>query len=165
MPVPKQCSPSELGRVLGITAQAVSKLVEAGVLRREGRGLFDLAESVQAHTRYREGIATRRAGGGEKTYSQGRAKKIWEECARLEDERKVRSGQLVELALMEGHWIAILGTLRSALLAAPRRLAPMLARLRTPEEIELALRRETDSVLNRLAKSDWRPADVADRAA
>ncbi len=157
MAIPKTVSTSELAIVLGITTQGVGKLTEAKVLKREGRGLYDLADSVQRHTKHREAVATKQAGGGSGSFAQGKARKIWEEVRRLEDERKVRDGTFVELAKLEQHWTSIVGVFRNAALMIPKKCATIVMRCRDPGEAERELMKEVRGILTRISQTDYRP--------
>ena len=52
---------------------------------------------------------------------------------------------------------SVAASVRSAFLAMPRKLAPQISRVRSPEDAEALLRREVHAALNKLAAADYRP--------
>ena len=71
MTLPQKVSTTVLAVLLGITERAVTKLANQGVLRREARGCYDLADSVQAYIAHREAVAAAQHGMG--AYGKARA--------------------------------------------------------------------------------------------
>src|SRR6266536_4562120 len=95
--LPSPVSSKELAAVIGTTPRQVQKLAEQGVLPQLGRDRFALGPAVQAHGKYREGLVEERLAGSDRSYAEGRRKKIWEEAQRIEVENRLRAGELIEV--------------------------------------------------------------------
>ncbi len=154
--MPATMNAVETANILGITTRQLDRLVADGTLPRVGRSKFDVAAVVQGFVRHREAVVLK-ATGGQGSYAQARTRKTLEEVARLEHEREIREGNFIATSVLERHWIKILAVFKSALLALPRKMAPQVTRLKSPEETEALLRREVSAILNRLSTAEWLP--------
>jgi hypothetical protein len=126
MSVPREVSPNELAAVLGLTSRALGKLAEKGIFSRLSRGRYDLAVSVQAYTAYREKLVEQRVTGGDGSYAQGRAKKVWEEARKVEHERVLREGRFMPVSEFRIPFESFLAIIRTMLLALPSKVGSRL---------------------------------------
>ena len=80
---------------------------------------------------------------------RSRLTKIKADAAEVEA-RKV-AGELVPAADIQAAWLAVVGAVRSRLLAIPTRTAPRLVALKTAAEAQALLRKEINAALAALA--------------
>jgi hypothetical protein len=155
MPIPRECSTDELTLVLGLTKQAIGKLVDRGVLQCTGRGRFDLPAAVKAYLKYREQLIAKRFGGAG-SYTESRARKMSADAARSEDELKKSRGELIPIDDLRKA-LQVMGHLTQTLfLASPSRMAPRLARAATIAECFELLMRENRAILQRIGDSSFK---------
>jgi hypothetical protein len=154
MTIPRHCSTSELAALLGITAQGVNKLTESRVLRRVGRGKYDLAESIQAHSKHRETLAAKRVGGG--AFNEAKTRKMQADAARAEDDLQKSRGALIPIEDMKKALDLMAHMAKTLFLASPSRMAPKLARASTPAECQELLLRENRTILQRIGDSSFK---------
>jgi hypothetical protein len=143
--IPDTASVDELGLLLNITRQQVNNLVAQNVLRRVGRGKFELASSVQAFVRYREGLIERKMAGG--PLAVAKLRKLQADASISEMNMRERKGELAPVSAVERVISAAVVTTKQRLLAFPSRLAPRLAPLKTAAEAQALLRKEIETVL------------------
>jgi hypothetical protein len=155
MPVPRECSADELTLVLGLTKQAIGKLVERRVLIRTGRGRFDLPASVKAYLKYREDLIAKRFGGAG-SYAESRARKMAADAARAEDDLRKSRGELIPIDDLRKALDLMASMAKTLFLASPSRMAPRLARAATPAACQELLMRENRMILQRIGDSSFK---------
>ena len=142
-------SAPEIARVLGISAAKVAELAVQGVLPRAGRGLFDLAATVQAFIRFKVGIAAK----GDLT-ARGlmvqRSRLAKEKADAAERAGKQQAGDLVPADEIEAAWLVLAATMRTRMLAIPTKTASRLA-MKTAPQCEAITRKEIHEALAELS--------------
>jgi phage terminase Nu1 subunit (DNA packaging protein) len=149
MSVPKTCSRSELANLLGITTQGVGKATDAGVLKRLGRGEYDLAASVQAYIKYRESVVRERCSPGE--FNEARIRKMKADAQMSEITLAEKAGKLVNAQNALHIFTTAVANIKARVLALPNRCAPRLAD-KSASEVHEILRREMHGLLRAVAQ-------------
>jgi phage terminase Nu1 subunit (DNA packaging protein) len=150
MSLPKICSRSELAHVLGITTQGVGKAADAGVLKRLGRGEYDLAASVQAYLRYREQHVLQRHGGAG-TYSEAKTRKMRADAELAELALSEKAGTVVNFEHTLQEVTRLTSAIKTRSLSLPSRMAPRLVG-KTVAEIHDLLRTQVHKDLRSISE-------------
>jgi len=139
-----------IATVLGISNARVQQLAADGVLPRAGVGLYDIPACVQAFVHHK--LVKAKASDitvHNLVAERSRLTKIKADAAEVEA-RKV-AGELVPAADIQAAWLAVVGAVRSRLLAIPTRTAPRLVALKTAAEAQALLRKEINAALAAIA--------------
>jgi phage terminase Nu1 subunit (DNA packaging protein) len=141
-----------LTELTGISGTAIRDLATRGIVVRDGRGQYRLAESLVRYAAHLRELAT---GRGDETAQQRAAGERGRLAAANADIAELKAaalrGDLVEASAVEREWAAILTRLRARLLAAPSRAGQRLPLL-TPHDVA-AMDREIRDALTELAGS------------
>lgn len=138
----KEVSVKELADMIGVTTRRVQQLVSDGVFSKAKRGLYPVAENIQAYI----GFMIRSA--------QEELSQIDEEELRLkraqadiaEHKRDVMTGKYAEVELIHEKYRDQVLNMRENLLRLPRRLS-LIALPPEPRAREIVLRRELNDAL------------------
>jgi phage terminase Nu1 subunit (DNA packaging protein) len=147
---------AELAVALGITAGTLTRWERDGcpVAKKAPRGrpsLFD-EKAVRA---WRDAVDAARRTPGVVSLEVQRARLAAAQAARVEQQNRVRAGELIEVAELERTLAEILATLRARLLAIPSAMAETLARETDPRAVHRVL---TETIHDALAElATWRP--------
>jgi phage terminase Nu1 subunit (DNA packaging protein) len=159
MELSQRISTADLAKVLGLAERTIAKLVDKKVLKREGYGTFDLADSVQAFVAYRESVVASEHGVG--AYGKARAELYRERARIMRLKREELEQKLVSVADVIAFNTSVVRTVTAALLAVATKLAPRLLGVPTAAQIEAIIRNAISEVLDGLV----RLGDVAAQAA
>jgi phage terminase Nu1 subunit (DNA packaging protein) len=121
------------------------------VLRREARGVFDVADSIAAYVAHRESVVAAEHGTGD--YGRARAELYLERARAARLKREELEGTLAPLSVTRAAWTSILTMVRTRVLAIPNKLAPRLVGLKTAGEALALVRGEIYEALEELSKS------------
>ena len=149
----------EVAEHLGVSQPVVAKLVSAGVFLPTGpRGGLDLDACRRAYlSRLREEAAGRAAHGGadgeegELDLVAERARLAAAQADRIEMEIHRTAGLVVPIEECMRQMTAVLGKVRTRILAIPSEAAPSISRLKAPAEVEADLRRRVIEALTDLS--------------
>ncbi len=159
-----EVSTTELACVLGITGRRVRQLAEDGQLERTGKGVFNLAASVQ---RYIAGQSRPTTSEEEAKMEKGKRqaevtlKAAKAEMARLE--MKELQGKMHRAEDVKAMTEDLVYTTRSALMALPGRLAVDVCAAQTAAEASEIIRREVALVMRELASYRYDPKKYEER--
>jgi phage terminase Nu1 subunit (DNA packaging protein) len=158
-------SASELSNWLKISTSSVYRLVEEKVLPQPiARGKYDLKAGVSAYVDYLQKRIDSKPDDPREA-ADLHAQKVRLTAAqahRVEQENRVRDGSLLEAAGVAKVWAAYLTAAKSVLENMPSRLAPELAYLDDPAQIERVLRQAIDEVRQNLGGREF-VKDLADQ--
>jgi len=136
--VHEEISVKFLAEVLGVTERWVQQLEKQGVLKKSGRGRYDLAASVQAYIKFKVESEVARAVPEES--SPGERVKA-ERARKLKLENDEKEHRLVQTPDAVAALDAIVGPLRSDLAGVPARATDDVAlRRRIEDAIDIVLR-------------------------
>jgi phage terminase Nu1 subunit (DNA packaging protein) len=147
---------SDLANILGVTERRIGQLVVKKILRRESRGTFDLANSVQAFVAHRESIVASEHGQG--AYGKARADLYRERAKMARLQREKLEGELIAKADIIALNTAIATVVKTRILAIGSKIAPRLVMIPTPAQIESLLRAEHVEALEELSQLKVVPA-------
>lgn len=123
MSLPEAVSADDLAACLGITQQRVSKLVREGVLVREGRGAYPLAENVRRYVERLRLVADGRGGEEEAANLTAERARLAREQA---DHTALKNAQLrrelIPATEVSARWEDVVRRVRARLLAVPSRV-------------------------------------------
>ena len=143
--MPKTANIGELCALLDLTAATVRELCSKGIVKRTGRGTYDLDASIPAYCRHlREGASGR---GGELASERARLAREQADMASMKN-RQLR-GELVEVGEVQRNWTGIARSIRAGVLALPTRVQARLPHLTAHDVAEIE--REARAVLTELA--------------
>lgn len=135
----------EICALLGVSPTAIRELAAAGIVRRIGRGGYDLDASVTAYCAHlRQGASGR---GGELANERARLAREQADMAAMKN-RQLR-GELVEVGTVRQTWIGIARSVRAGVLSLPTRVQARLPHLTAHDVAEIE--REARAVLTELA--------------
>jgi hypothetical protein len=146
MPLPRDCTSTELAVLLGVTTQTISALTKTGVLRQTARGRYDLAPSVQGHWRFKELSATKRASKGS-PFDAAKLRKMQADACIAEMTVHEREGSLLPVDAAIQIVAKVLGSIKQRLLALPARLTPRVFHAKAEAEMQQILKREMAGIL------------------
>jgi phage terminase Nu1 subunit (DNA packaging protein) len=112
----------------------VTKLANQGVLRREARGCFDLADSVQAYIAHREAVVAAQHGMG--AYGKARAELTLERARLMRLKREELEGKLIAVTEMIAAGTAVATTIKTRVLGVAAKIAPQLINLKTAAQAQ-----------------------------
>jgi phage terminase Nu1 subunit (DNA packaging protein) len=139
----------------GISGTAIRDLAARGIVVRDGRGQYRLAESLVGYAAHLRELAQ---GHGDETAQQRAAGERGRLAAANADIAELKAaalrGELVEAAAVEREWSAILTRLRARLLATPSRAGQRLPHL-TPHDLA-EMDREIRDALASLSEAEDR---------
>jgi len=151
----QKVSANDLATVLGIVPRTVGKLAEKGVLRREGYGVFDLADAIQAYIAYRESVIAAEHGVG--AFGRARAELTLERARLMRMKRQEAEGSLLPTKEVIAAGTAVMTVVRNRLLAMAPKFAPQLAMAQSAVEVESILRPAIEEALEELASLEIAP--------
>jgi hypothetical protein len=139
--MPKSVPATALAKIIGVSDRRVRQLVDQGIFSRAGRGLYRLAESVQAYVAWR--LAAER---GDRRRGGKAADRVQELRAReIEQRIGLRDRTLIRIEDHDAIFDEAFGMLKAELIGLPARITRDLAARRSLET-------EIDGALNRAAK-------------
>lgn len=166
----KNLQPTQvIAKLFGVSTRRIEQLKAEGVIKGEGRPTkYDLLPTIQAYIRY----LSDKANGREKKQTDSEL-----ETSKLEAESRYKTAkaEMAELELQElqgelhrASDVEAITTdhvmfLRSMLMALPGALAVDLAAIDKPAEAADRIRREVNSILNRLANYRYDPEEYKKR--
>jgi terminase small subunit / prophage DNA-packing protein len=137
------CSAATLGRLVGITEQAVTDYARRHIMVRVAHGQFDWVRSVQNYCAHMRDLAAGKGGGEAVARESALARKRLAEAlaAKAELANAANAGRLVEAAAVETEWGGV-RTVRAGMLALPSRVGARLPHLTAHDigEIEAEVR-------------------------
>jgi phage terminase Nu1 subunit (DNA packaging protein) len=148
----KTVGSSDLATILGITTRRVEQLANKGILKREGRGSFDLADNVQAFVAHRESVIAAEHGVGD--FGRARADLYRERAKMARLQREEIEGSLIPTGEVIAMNTSIAAVIKQRMLAVGPKLAPRLTGLRTPAEAQAIVSTEIEEGLTELAQLD-----------
>ena len=147
---------SDLAAILGLTERRIGHLVVKKILRRESRGTFDLADSVQAFIAHRETVVATEHGVG--AYGKARADLYRERAKMARLQRQKLEGELIAKVDIIAMNTEIATVVKTRILAIGSKIAPRLVMIPTPAQIESLLRAEHVEALEELSQLKVVPA-------
>lgn len=118
----------ELADWLGVSERAVADYAHRGIIKRSGRGVFPLKESVRAVCHHLREAASAR-GGGTATLTAQRERIARGQADKLEMQNAATRRELLPAKLVADEWASILRLVRSRMLATPSRIQQQLGHL------------------------------------
>jgi phage terminase Nu1 subunit (DNA packaging protein) len=153
MAAPAAYPAETIARLLDLTPRRVQQLVAESVIPRAERGRYEVVPVVRAYVRYlRERAMASEVGQDAFAQHRARLTKARADMAELEHAQMLQD--LVPAAQVEQAWAALVGVLRSRLLALPSKLAPRLAGLAHEAPIQEHLRAEITDALAELSEAE-----------
>jgi hypothetical protein len=141
-------SADELGKIMGIGAPGVRKLVREQDMPREARGLFDFSKAVPW---YLDKWKRKAQGEDRGELSDERMLLVREQRLRATMERQLAERTMCRRDEVEAGWITLAGVVVAAFASMVARLAPVVVNLETPAEARALLKREERNVREQLA--------------
>jgi phage terminase Nu1 subunit (DNA packaging protein) len=125
------CSAATLGRLVGITEQAVTDYARRHIMVRVGHGQFDWVRSVQNYCGHLRDALAGKGGGEAVARESSLARKRLAEAlaAKAELANAANSGRMIEAAAVEAEWGGVCRTIRAGMLALPSRVGARLPHL------------------------------------
>lgn len=154
---PDTVSSSELADLLGLSSRWIQKLTADGVITKSENG-YSLSKSVQQYCDYlRNG-----AKSNQPELDAANLRLVQAKADTAEISVSILLGDTVRLDMVEKVWGNLVTIFRSRVLAMPWKLAPVLAKMDDPAEIEAAMMEEVKDGLDELSAFD--PEEVIDRS-
>lgn len=151
----------ELGDIIGISSRRVQQLVSEGVFVKAKRGIYPVAENVQAYIDYM--IRSKQEELNSIDHEELRLKRAQADLA--EHRLEVTTGRYVEAELVHERYRNATLNMREKLLRLPRRLS-LLHLPDDPRSREIMLRQELHAALKELAGKELQNEDdVSERSA
>jgi phage terminase Nu1 subunit (DNA packaging protein) len=145
-----------LARVFELTPGRIQQFVEAGVIPRAGRGIYELIPCVQGYLRHlRKQLADQ--GMGSTDYVTERARLTRARADVAEMDRGISRGELIPGDQIEAAWLEFAGIVRQRILTVPDKLAARLAAVRDPVQIARIVRTELTEALGDISKDKSKP--------
>jgi phage terminase Nu1 subunit (DNA packaging protein) len=142
--MPRTASAKQVAKIIGVSVQRISQLEQEGILTRNDRGRFDLAESTKA---YRDQIAPRPSSG---SYVSRLRRYQSAKADLLELQLRVKKGELVQAVDCVDVFGSHLGMVKQRLTTQPSRLGPRLVG-KSESEIANLLRKDAVGTLQMLS--------------
>jgi hypothetical protein len=142
-----------MAALLRLSKSHFGRLVHSGELPKPSSGGFcDLFETVHAYLSYRQGQAEKaRAAGPEQQLVITRERKVAAELEALNRKNALAAGEIAPIERMEAVMAEAVVIARTHLLSIPAAIAPRLAVISDPQQIENALEQEITDALEGLA--------------
>ena len=115
----------QMAYLFGISERRVQQLASEGVIRKEGRGRYDLIESVRGYVQYLQGIASGAQGEKETDYGDARTQKMRADADKSIMEAAQLAGELIPQDIVAYSWNHMIGAFRAKLLNLPKKTAPI----------------------------------------
>jgi phage terminase Nu1 subunit (DNA packaging protein) len=141
----KEVTVGQLAETLGLTTRRVQQYVSSGVFKKAKRGIYPLAECVQAYVDYM--IRTKQAELNSIDHEELRLKKTQADIA--EHKYQVMTGKYADAEVTHEIYRGTVLNMRAKLLQLPRRLSVIMLPP-TPREREIVLRKELQDALREL---------------
>ena len=150
--------------LLDLTHGRISQLTKEGVLERvDTAGNYDLYQAIPSYLNLLR--TSRRPGGGgpvvTDSLNQSKAREAKAKADMAERAAAKQAGELVEIDTITRGWSAILGKVRTRLLALPTKLAPLVAVERELDACQRVLTDHMESALQELSDESTVEAVVA----
>jgi phage terminase Nu1 subunit (DNA packaging protein) len=146
--MPRKGTIDDICNLFGITPTAIRELASQGIVKRIGRGAYDLDASTTAYLAHlRQGASGR---GGE--LASERARLAREQADQVAMRNRLARGELVEVGTVQATWIGIARSIRAGVLALPTRVQSRLPHLTAFDVAEIE--REARAVLTELANAE-----------
>ena len=123
---------SDLATILGITERRIGQLAVKKVLKRESRGTFDLADSIQTFVAHREAVVSAEHGQG--AYGKARADLYRERAKMARLQRQKLEGELIAKVDIIAMNTEIATVVKTRILAIGSKIAPRLVMIPTPAQ-------------------------------
>jgi phage terminase Nu1 subunit (DNA packaging protein) len=152
-----------LAQLFELTAGRIYQLVQAGVLPRAGRGVYDLNACIPSYLRHlRQEIVE--AGLGADTFGAQRARLTKAQADTMEMKAAAMRDQLIPADQIDEAWHELCDVVRSKVLALPDKIAPRLVSApREPAAVAIILRHALFEVLAEIAGGQTPPCSTNER--
>ena len=121
--------------LLGVSKNELSRMVEAGTIKKDAVGSYDLMYSVKGYIGYLQV----RAGGlksGTADYQDERARLTKAQADKGEMEAALMAGRLIDVDQLRSEWETMLMSMKAKLVAIPSKIAPLVADEDNPSVIQ-----------------------------
>ena len=145
----------DICKILDLTPQRVSQLVNEGIIPRHSRGRYELVKVVRAYIKYLRERALRADIKGD-DYAAHRARLTKARADMAEMEREQIQEQLVPAGDIERAWVDVTQNMRQKLLAFPQRVAPEVYAAEKLVEVKNILKDNIYDALKEIAKVEVR---------
>jgi len=154
---PDTVSSSDLADLLGLSPRRVQQLTADGVMTKADSG-YPLSESIQQYCDYLKNGAK----SNQPELDAANLRLVQAKADKAEISVSILLGDTVRLDMVEKVWGNLVTIFRSRILTMPWKLAPVLAKMDDPAEIEAVVMEEVKEGLGELAEFD--PEEVIDRS-
>ena len=161
----KQKSTGELAGNFGITVQHLNRLVDAGIIPKKGRNLFDADESIQAYIKHREEEVRKEYDNGARTlfdFEEEKATKMHYDAIRSKVKADIESGQSHEATAITELMGQSIAATRARILSIPNSTAATVADLSDAEACRKVLSEACREAAEQLA--DYDPSAIVGKA-
>lgn len=147
----------QLAYLFDRSERRIQQLANEGIIKKEGRGRYNLVESVRGYCQYLQAIADGTQGEVETDYGDARTQKMRADADKAIMEAAQLAGSLIPTEVVRYLWNHMLGTFRAKLLNIPKKTAPIVQHENSFAKCKKAL---TDAVHECLEElSDYEPTD------
>ena len=140
-----------LSKVINLGVRRIQELADEGILVREGRGKYPLADNVLAYIGFLRGVAQN--AGQEIDFNAEKARKTKAEADIAEIEAAKAKGEVVELKDVERGLEYAFAEIKTNLRSVPSRVVGRIVGETEEHKIKEAILDEIDSILNELSQS------------
>ncbi len=145
----------QLAYLFRISERRVQQLATEGIITKEGRGRYNLVESVRGYVEFLQSVAAGTQGETDTDYGDARTQKMRADADKAIMEAAQLAGSLIPSELVEYSWNHLIGIFRAKLLNLPKKTAPVVQHESSFNKCKKAL---TDAINECLAElSDYRP--------
>jgi hypothetical protein len=149
--LPSELTTAQMCMLLGISKQHLGRFEKDGIVEKLGKDRFSLHSVARVFEHMRNRSA------GPKAWNAARTRKMEADAARAENELRRSRGEMIPVADMKKGMDLMASMAKTLFLASPSRMAPRLARARTPAECLELLLRENRMILQKIGDSKWQP--------
>lgn len=144
-------SVQELAELLGLSPRRVQQLVADGVIPKAAHGSYDLGRSIRAYLKHLKGDGL---ASVPKDYTAERTRLVKAQADKAEMEVALQRGDLWNKDDVAAIWSDEILRCRSRLLVIPSKVAPVLAAISIPAEVQDVLKCEIYQALSELANHE-----------
>lgn len=158
--VPAKVDVETLAAILGVDARRVQQLSNEGVVRKAGRGQYDLVGSVRGYIKFWRDRAEGRAEKKDKDPKRGDwiTRKVAAEAEKIEIANAEKRRTMVHINYLRDQVSHILQSLRMKVTGRSSRLAPDLHACDSVTDVELLLEQDAETMLAELQALGGDPA-------
>lgn len=147
----------QLAYLFNITERRVQQLAADGTIRKEGRGRYNLVESVRGYVKFLQEVAAGTQGEKESDYGDARTEKMRADADKSIMEAAVLAGKLIPVDIVAYSWNHMTGAFRAKLLNLPKKTAPNVQHETSFRKCQTALQAAVHECLAEL--SEYEPPD------